>query len=81
MIDRGELLVRGVRLDGSVGAIDVLDLDETSFRRWVVGKLVEMRAPGLQHIKPGAGQPLLRERKPEIVKPVRQPLKPETEPS
>lgn len=33
---RGVVTVTGQRTDGSIGEIDVLDLDEDSFRYWLV---------------------------------------------
>ena len=39
---RGSLVVRGERTDGSIGEIDVLDLDEESWRRFVLSKLADL---------------------------------------
>jgi len=37
---RGMVLVLGERTDGTVGEIDVLDLDDESFRFWLVETMV-----------------------------------------
>lgn len=37
---RGLLIVVGEQTGGAVGAIDVLDLDEQSFRRWLVDQMI-----------------------------------------
>ena len=38
-MQRGTIIVRGVRTDGSFGDIDVLDLDEDSFRCFLLDQL------------------------------------------
>jgi hypothetical protein len=40
MIKRGQVFIRGKNKDGRWDHIDVLDLDEISFRAWVVGCLM-----------------------------------------
>ena len=42
-VKRGEFMVWGVKADHTEGPIDVLDLDEESWRRFVMGKLMEVR--------------------------------------
>ncbi len=37
---RGQAFVRGVLRDGSIGTIDVLDLDDASFRAFVLDRLI-----------------------------------------
>lgn len=44
-MERGRIFVVGERLDGSRGAIDVFDLDEESWRGWVIDVLSGL--PGL----------------------------------
>ena len=40
---RGEVWIRASSADGTKwGSVDVLDLDEQSFRIWVVDKLIQM---------------------------------------
>lgn len=36
MLERGQVFVRGLKADGKMGPIDALDLDEESFRRFIL---------------------------------------------
>ena len=38
---RGVVIVTGQRTDGSIGEVDVLDLDEASFRLWLLDTLLK----------------------------------------
>jgi hypothetical protein len=38
---RGTVIVKGQTTDGSVGDIDVLDLEEDSFRLWLIDTLLK----------------------------------------
>ena len=40
IINRGDVLVRANDPDGTWGNVDVLDLDEESFRRWIAGLII-----------------------------------------
>jgi len=37
MIERGQIFVRALNYEGKWDSVDVLDLDEESFRRWLLG--------------------------------------------
>lgn len=39
MIEKGQVFVRAIKADGQWGNVDVLDLDEQSFRRFVTTSL------------------------------------------
>ena len=40
-MNRGQVLVRALKTNGKWGNVDVLDLDDESFRAWIVDKLLE----------------------------------------
>jgi len=42
MINRGQCFVRALDENDKWGAVDVLDLDDESFRRFVVSKMADM---------------------------------------
>ncbi len=44
MISRGQVFVRGIKANGSPGSVDVLDLDEISFRAFVLDMLMRRGA-------------------------------------
>jgi len=56
---RGSLVVRGERTDGSIGEIDALDLDEASFRRFVLCKLAELGALEREMVDLGRSETVL----------------------
>jgi len=39
-VKRGQVFVRGRRRDGSIGNIDALDLDDASFRAFVLDRFI-----------------------------------------
>lgn len=39
-MNRGQVLVRAITKTGKWGSVDVLDLDDESFRAWVTDKLL-----------------------------------------
>lgn len=66
---RGIIRVEGQRTDGTIGDIDVRDLDEESFRAWLCDTLIQAN---LLHSNPGvtldlgaAQLPVYRQRMPE----------------
>jgi len=41
---RGQVFVRALQADGKWGNVDVLDLDEISFRAFIIDKLIALKA-------------------------------------
>lgn len=63
------LFVRGLKADGSVGLIDVLRLDEPSFRAYVLDALLEHETIDPKRVRPVGGDALVyREQVGELLK-------------
>lgn len=45
MIERGQVFIRAQDEDGKWGSFDILDLDEDSWRRWVLAWMVDPFEP------------------------------------
>ena len=79
---RGRVFVEGRLLDGGWGQIDVVDLDELSFRGWVVEQFILFKR-GSEAAMPGVGTGGPREyrqRRPEVHQPTKPNVEIETEP-
>jgi hypothetical protein len=64
-----QVFVQGLKADGSMGAIDVLRLEEASFRAFVVDALVRLGAVEARTDRQVAGAPILyREHVGELLK-------------
>lgn len=69
---RGRAHVKGMRLDGSYGDIDVVDLDSVSFHAWVLDRLCALWGESSQIRREGSGEALpYRQRQPEMRRPAR----------
>ena len=66
-MQRGQVLVRGKLPDGSWGGVDVLDLDEKSFRAFVIEMLI--RASIVYSLKEPEGENITYEAKPVLTPP------------
>ena len=74
MIDvrRGQCFVDGIVLGGQFGKIDVFDLDEQSFRVWVIHQLMEQHPALLVQFQGGQGATLVyRQKNPDIIREAR----------
>lgn len=64
-----QLFVRGLKADGSVGLIDVLRLDEASFRAYVLDALLENETIDPKRVRPVGGEAIVyREQVGELLK-------------
>ena len=65
MIMKDQVFVRAIKADGSPGSVDVLDLDEISFRAFVLDMLMRQGAVvGVANLE---GDPIVyRERLPDV---------------
>lgn len=75
MYRRGRVFVEGRLLDKGWGKIDVLDLDDTSFRAWLVEEHVRRTNPGALFapqavVTPGPMNEY-QQRRPEVIRPER----------
>lgn len=64
-----QLMVEGIRLDGTLGPIDVFDLDDQSFRLWVIQQLARAYPVFAGELVGGRGPELYyRQRNPDIIR-------------